>query len=296
MNMNLSYSVYKPEGDVKAVVFVVHGMQEHKNRYAELAEYLKARNIAVVTYDLPGHGETTCTEAKGYFGKEDGWGTLVSSAKEIAQFCRFTFPQKPLVFLGHSMGTMIARTFLQKNDTYIDGMILSGAPSYTPAAKLGKAIASFYAKRKGELAYEKKLTALAVGGFARSIKDAKTPIDWLSYNEDNVKQYFEDPNCGFDFTTKGYYDLFDGMIRMNDVSRYQCHNPNLPIYFFAGKDDPCIGGEKGFQASINTLKKAGYTHIDEKLYAHMRHETMHEDNRELVFEDVYQWIVKNMLK
>ena len=290
MEMNLSYTIYKPEGEAKAVVFVVHGMQEHKKRYAEFAEYLKARNIGVVTYDLPGHGNSCSEKDKGYFGEGDGWGNLVESVRSIAELSKENFPNIPVIVCGHSMGTMLTRTFLQNYDNLVDGVILSGAPSYTPAAKLGKVISNHYVKKLGPKGYESKLTALAVGGFSKSIKDAKTPLDWLSYNEENVQNYFKDPLCGFDFTTSGYYSLFDGMVRMNDVASYKCTNPDLPIYFFAGEDDPCIGGTKGFEASINVLRKAGYKNIDQKLYTHMRHETMHEDDREMVFADVYQWI------
>ena len=37
---NLSYKFYRPGTDAKAVVFCVHGMQEHKIRYDAFAKYL----------------------------------------------------------------------------------------------------------------------------------------------------------------------------------------------------------------------------------------------------------------
>jgi alpha-beta hydrolase superfamily lysophospholipase len=40
----------------KATCLIVHGMQEHSGRYAEIAEYFSAHGIAVLTYDHLGHG------------------------------------------------------------------------------------------------------------------------------------------------------------------------------------------------------------------------------------------------
>ena len=42
MNRKLAYTVYRPEGNVKAAVFIVHGMQEHQRRYKDFAEAQEA--------------------------------------------------------------------------------------------------------------------------------------------------------------------------------------------------------------------------------------------------------------
>ena len=41
----------------KAVVKVIHGMEEHQGRYRPFAEFLQADGFAVVTADLRGHGK-----------------------------------------------------------------------------------------------------------------------------------------------------------------------------------------------------------------------------------------------
>ncbi len=82
---NLSYKFYRPGTDVKAVVFCVHGMQEHKMRYDAFAKYLNENGIACITYDLPGHGKSVKDGKPGYFSDQDGWKTLVNSAVEIAK-------------------------------------------------------------------------------------------------------------------------------------------------------------------------------------------------------------------
>lgn len=290
----LSYRIFDVS-DPKAVVFTVHGMQEHKERYEALASCLNKHQIACINYDLPGHGETAGNEEnKGWFGENDGWKALVDSAADIALIARKRYPDVPVVYFGHSMGTMVGRVFLQNYDLLIDAMILSGAPNYNPGCRVGIAVADAEAKRKGKRGHSKLLDKLATGSFNHGIKDPRTELDWLSYNTDNVDKYIADEWCGFPFTIQGYHDLFTLMVKMNDTSLYRCMNPDIPILFFAGEDDPCTGGEKGLKKSIRTLKDAGYDKIDTKIWPHMRHETMHEDDAPAVMEYAAEWITKNV--
>lgn len=291
----LSYRIYKPETEAKAVVFCVHGMQEHKERYDALAKYFNAEGYACITYDLPGHGETAGTEEnKGWFSEKDGWNTLVDSAVEIATLARKEFPAVPVIYFGHSMGTIIGRVFLQQYDNLVDGMILSGVPTYQSACKLGVVLAKAVIRSKGKKEHSKLLETMATGSFNKAVEDPETEVDWLSYNKDNIQAYLKDEWCGFPFTNQGYLDLFELMDRMGNVSLYRCNHADLPIYIFAGEDDPCIGGEKGFEKSIDILKQAGYVNIETKLFEHMRHETLHEDDAEKVMAAAVDWLQRNI--
>lgn len=291
MNSTLAVTLYRPSGDPKGVVEIVHGMQEHRKRYDEFAEYLKEDGYVVVTFDLPGHGESVKEgDPLGYFGEEHGWDHLIDSAYRLMKDIKKEYPDLNYYILGHSMGSMVSRCFIQDYDDEIDGLILSGAPCYNPGAKAGFAVAKAVRAFKGKQGLSKVLDNLATGGFNKGIENPRTELDWLSYNEENVDRYIEDELCGVPFTVQGYIDELDGMIRMNDSSMYRVKNKNLPIYFFGGEDDPCIGGYEGLESSVKTLKDAGYTCIETHLYPHMRHETLNEKNHEIVYSDVLEWL------
>lgn len=295
MKKKLSYQIYRPEHP-KAVVVCVHGMQEHQQRYTDLAEYFVKNNYACITYDLPGHGKTAKTEEnKGYFGDEDGWKQLVESAHDIVIIARNEFKNLPLIYFGHSMGTIIGRVFLQTYDYLIDGCILSGIPKYRPLCKMGLIFAKCYTTIFGKKNTSKLLEYLAIGSFNRKIEHPNTTVDWLSYNTRNIASFLDDEWCGFPFTNQGYVDLFTLMKKMGDDSLYQCKNKNLPIYIFAGEDDPCIGGRKGFTKSISLLHKVGYQQIQTHLFPHMRHETLHEQDADAVMETIVQWLDVNII-
>ena len=287
--MELATTIYRPENPI-AAMFVVHGMQEHRRRYEAFAEYMKNRNIAVVTYDLPGHGETAGGKDYGYFGETEGWKTLVDSAVQTALLTRKEFPCIPLICFGHSMGTIIGRCFLQNNDQLIDAMIFNGSPPYFPAAPGGKILARSIMRFKGKKGHSAILDRLTTGDFIKSVENPRTAVDWLSHNRESIDEYINDPECGIPFTCRGYYDLYDGIVRMNDISLYRCTKPDLPILMMAGEDDPCTGGKERLKGSADTLRKAGYTEVEIKLYPGMRHETLNEINSVRVMADTAAWI------
>ena len=58
-----------PEGQVRAVLQISHGVAEYVLRYEPFAEYLTARGFAVVGHDHLGHGQSVVEgSARLYFG------------------------------------------------------------------------------------------------------------------------------------------------------------------------------------------------------------------------------------
>lgn len=52
------YTLFRPEnGNIKATLLILHGMQEHSGRYTAFAQYLAEQGLAVITYDHLGTAE-----------------------------------------------------------------------------------------------------------------------------------------------------------------------------------------------------------------------------------------------
>ena len=79
---------------------------------------------------------------------------------------------------------------------------------------------------------------------------------------------------------------------MNRVRKYRNVQKDLPILAIRGADDPCIGGEKGNQSSLLTLRKAGFANITGIRYPGMRHEILNEKNNEKVYTDIVDFLRK----
>ena len=80
-NINKIYAVkWIPEGEIKAILQISHGVTEHINRYNELAKYLTDRGILVVGNDHLGHGNTNGQRM--YFGPSGSWNYIVKDMEK----------------------------------------------------------------------------------------------------------------------------------------------------------------------------------------------------------------------
>ncbi len=120
---------WEPDVQVRAAVLLVHGLGEHSSRYHHVAEHLTARGFAVYTLDHYGHGKSDGRQ--GYVERFsvylDGVGALLAKARD-------EHPELPLFLVGHSMGGLIAATFLLENQDAFRACVLSG-----PALKTDQA-------------------------------------------------------------------------------------------------------------------------------------------------------------
>lgn len=286
---SLSLAVF-PSKNPKANVLVIHGMQEHKERYEGFASFLQEHGYNVVTSDLRGHGSNA--PKLSHIADKDGDKLILQDQRKITEYIEERFPNLPIYILGHSMGTMITRTLLQTDSNKYAKVALSGYVNPNPAGGVAVMLGNLVGAFKKPDGHSKLLTSLAVGPFAKSVKNRKTDLDWLSYNEENVQRYIESPLCGVEFTVSSYKALFQFMNKMGKAKLYKDINKDLPFLLIAGKDDPCTGGEKGRKASYDVLKKAGFNNIEVITLDHMRHEILQETEKEKVYNDILNFFDK----
>ena len=124
-NVLLSTLVIAPESP-KAVLQLVHGMAEHKERYIPFMNYLAEMGYACVICDLRGHGASvTDQEDLGWMGK-GGMTALVDDVLRITDWAKTKYPGLPFFLMGHSMGSMIVRSYIKRFDKELDGLIVCG--------------------------------------------------------------------------------------------------------------------------------------------------------------------------
>ena len=288
-NKNLSIALFEPAGEIKAVIQVIHGMQEHKERYFEFAKYLADNGYVVITKDMRGHGKNE--NELGFFALKNGYKTLINDETIVYNHFKEIYKDKPFILLGHSMGSIIARNVLISSSNRYSKVVLSGYPNYQGAVKIALLLSNCM-KAFGKKKQSKLLQNLTVGPFNKAVQNPKTPVDWLSYNEENVLKYIDDPLCGFNFTTSAYNDLYHLIINMHKAKKYTNVNKNLKFLLLSGADDPCVGKDKGRLDSKNVLDKAGFNHIEVITYEKMRHEILNETNKQQVYDDILNFLDK----
>ena len=73
---NLSGVVYLPDGEIKGLFQVVHGMTEHIERYDRFLADMAEAGWLSFGYDHIGHGKTANDDSElGYIAKKRGWKT-----------------------------------------------------------------------------------------------------------------------------------------------------------------------------------------------------------------------------
>ncbi|MGL4948899.1 MAG: alpha/beta fold hydrolase, partial [Anaeroplasmataceae bacterium] len=211
-NYTLSTTILRSD-TATATIMIIHGMEEHKERYLNLANILKENNYNVVLADLRGHGINQEEKELGFFLKKNGHKAILEDQKTIIEYIKSHF-DVPLYLFAHSMGSIITRNILQTNDNDFSKIILSGAPNYRKLSILGILLAKIITFFKGDK-YKSKLLVRLTFGKIKKVKNKKTDYDWISVNEENVTSYLKDPLCGFTFTASAYKDLYKLISTMN---------------------------------------------------------------------------------
>src|SRR5260370_12506018 len=120
--------VYRWKGSAPArgIVQIAHGMGEHALRYRPIAHALVSAGYIVYANDHRGHGELAAqANALGDFGP-GGFPVLVDDMAKVTQMARDAEKGKPLILLGHSMGSFAAQLYLLDHSELLDGVALSG--------------------------------------------------------------------------------------------------------------------------------------------------------------------------
>lgn len=264
----------------KAVVVIIHGMSEHKERYNELIERLNDNSYTTIIADLRGHGESINDEYQlGMIGSIE---QMVDDTLKVLEYAKNDNPNMHIYMYAHSMGTLIAREFIKEHSNYLDKLILSGTVAYKTGCGFGAWLASKKAN-KDKNGYSGLLFALSNGG------SKKEDYSWLSYNTRNITYYTNDPLCGFKFTNYSNYVLFKMTSNLHKHNKEQKVNSELRIMSISGIDDRTTSHTKGVKDSLKHLEKEGFKYLSFKEYPKMKHEIIMEDNKKEVFKDIVKF-------
>lgn len=268
----------------KAVVQIIHGMQEHAKRYDEFAKYLNKKGYIVFASDLRGHGETAGSIEN--LGVSDGdiFEEIVNDQMIIAN----TLSQKydlPLYAVGHSFGSFVTQMLITKTDMFKKVVLSGSAYTKNSAFRMGLLVANVNGAFVGYNKKAKFLEKNSFGAYAKKFKDR----NWLTRDEDIFKAYVLDPYCGVSFPYSFYRSFFKGARKnYKDIDNI---SKDLKLFIISGDKDP-IGGYGRLATKLyNKYRKRGID-AECKLYNGARHEILNETNRHEVYSDVVKFFDK----
>ena len=275
-----------PEGEIKGIFQIVHGMTEHIERYDTLMQTMATAGFVSFGHNHLGHKMTSSDDDLGFFHEKQGYQYLIDDTCKVGKVFSEEFAGVPHILFGHSMGSFVVRLAALKMP--IHKLIVCGTGGPNPASALGIGICKVLKKLRGQRYVSKLVHTLAFGSYNRRF-EGESDYDWLSVNRENIDAYCKDPYCGFSFTVSGMQDLITLIKLCNSKDWFMAMSKELPVYLIAGADDPVGDYGKGVRTVYEELRKRG-AKVTMKLYDKMRHEILNDDCKVEVLEDIVGFV------
>lgn len=265
-NIDIYHQAWLPEGDVKAVLFIVHGLGEHSGRYMNVVNRFVPLGFAAYALDHIGHGKSGgAREYVEHF--EDYTDTLTIYYNMVKGWQ----PGKPIFLLGHSMGGLIAVYYLIDHQAFFKGAVIS-----SPAIKVMESVSP------ATIAMGKVLAILAP-------KVGILPLDpcGISRDPEVVKTYINDPLVFHAKTSARLAaELLKAILRVTaEVGKI-----TLPFITMQGTEEKIVhpGGAQMLYDKASSKDKTV------KIYPGLYHEVFNEPERARVLKDVETWLAAHI--
>lgn len=288
--------LWEPEGEIKGIVQISHGMTEMIRRYEDFALFLNKYGYAVIGNDHLGHGLTAGNASDlGYFCQQNMSATVVTDLYRVTRCAKKRFPGKPYFLFGHSMGSFMARRYLMTYGSQLDGAVLCGTGGQSRLVLLaGKVVANGIRLILGDRYRTRLLRMNAFASYQKRIPNARTSIDWLTRDEKVVDFCAGNKYCNFTFTVNGYRTLFDALSFIQDKRNIDRIPKGLPLLLASGGEDPVGDYGAGVRQVYESYRAAGIEDVEMKLYPEDRHEILNELDKDVVYADILGWLDRHL--
>lgn len=253
-----------PDRPFQASILLIHGFGEHTSRYDHFAEFYASQDIQVLGFDLHGHGRSG--GARGHIP------TSTTYFDEIDQFLINVNDQienKPLFIYGHSMGGMIALSYVMQRNSNFAGVITT-----SPLIDTAKPMDAF----------TKKLAKFMDKILPKFSLDSGLDRSFLSKDKTVVAAYNADPLIFGKTSTR----LGSFMIDQADYLRQNASQFPLPLLMMVGSEEKIVNKSEIDQ--FMTKVPIGTYKVWDGLY----HELHNEPEKQEVFDYTLDWIKENL--
>jgi acylglycerol lipase len=259
-DLNIYYQAWLPDGYVKAVLLLVHGLGEHSGRYMNVVNHFVPLGYAIYGLDHIGHGKSD--GAREFVERFDDYTDTLSVYLGMVKEWQ---GDKPLFLLGHSMGGTIAAYYLLDHAEDFRGAILSA-----PGVKVSVSQATIIIGRAlARVAPKMGLIALDVNDISR--------------DPEVVKAYVNDPLVFHGKTpARLAAEFLSAMLRITA----EAGKISLPIIVVQGAEDKLVD-PSGAQLLFDEASSEDKTL---KMYEKLYHEVFNEPERDRVLKDVEDWL------
>jgi len=259
--LELYYQRWRPEGEVKAVLPIVHGFGEHSGRYGNVVDWFAPKGYAVYGFDLRGHGRSP--GPRGYVNE---WAEFREDVKAFLTFVREQEPDRPLFLLGHSMGGLIVLEYALHHPEGLTGVIASGP--LLAQASISPAL----------ITISKLLSSIA----PRFTLDTKLDAATVSRDPAVIEAYVNDPLVH----SLGTPRLSTELAQAIEWTQARAAEMRVPCLIVHGSDDQLVPpeGSRIFYENVALDDK------ERQVYEGYYHEVFNDLGKEQVLAAVETWV------
>ena len=260
------YDVWRPAGELKAVVVLAHGYGEHARRYDHVAQRFGEAGLATYALDHRGHGR-----AGGKRVRVRHMSEFVSDFRELVRIARDENPDRKVIVLGHSMGGGIVFAYGVQHAGDYDLMILSG-PAIAAHTGVSRA---------------KAVIGKAIGSIFPDLPIEAIDADAVSRDPDVVAAYKADPLV---YRGKIPAGIGKALLVVSEQMPMLAPGITAPLLVVHGEDDRLVSVE----GSRRLVEHVGSRDVELKVYPELFHEVFNEPERDRVIDDVTEWIAARL--
>ena len=276
-DLELNTYVYDNVENPKAVVIIIHGMQEHCLRYKNFAQYLNKNGYIAIASDLRGHGHTAISKEYLGYGEKDIFTEALTDQLNIINYANQTY-NLPIYLFGHSYGSMLSQVLIQLTPLVEKCVLCGTANGSSGIMKLGNFVVNLLKPFKKETSKGGIIEKLCIKSYGKGFERG----NWLTRDEKVFDEYLKDEYCGGSFPFSFYRSMINNMHNANKGIQ---KIGSKKVFLIAGDNDPV--GSKGKQVKqLYKLYLKNNIDAKMKLYKGARHELLNETNKDEVYKDV----------
>ena len=261
-----------PEGPPKAMVQLLHGLNQSMEDYESLGRFLADRGYLTYGQDILGHGKTVGEKGiPGFFAPEKGDDYVLADILTLQKDMMKAYPNLRAFMIGHSMGSFFLRRILIEYPELCQGAVLMGnghmsRSEYRFARVLGKFLAFTHKE-----AYRPGI----IGRFGIRVLNHTLWIPQDAPDHPTIELYLDLVH------TLGLLRKEENVLKMN---------PDCPILILYGGLDPLgkFGKVGPYLASL--FQQGGSQYVSLKAYPKARHELLTDPEAPGVMDDILLWL------
>jgi len=258
--LNIFTRSWRPAGEIRGVVVIVHGFNSHSGQYLWGGGQLAAAGLAVYALDLRGRGRSD--GERFYVQKIEDY---VDDVAALVRAAKAENPGLPAFVLGHSAGGVISCVYTLDHQSEIDGLICESFAYELPAPDL-------------LLTFLKGLSHLTPHTHVFSLKNRD-----FSRDAAVVESMDNDPLIKGESQPAQTAAV---MINADNRLREEFPRIKLPLLILHGTEDKATkpSGSRHF------YEQAGSADKTLKLYEGHYHDLLNDIDKEVVMADIKGWL------